>query len=95
MSEHTKSSPDSWVHDAPHVFIPRADGFLYCQCGAGENDSIHRPSCATCSQNLVAIKGQQCTDCAIKLAEPPTTPQHDPDYLNPSKGGNRASDDYW
>lgn len=25
----------------------------------------------------------------------PSTPADDPDYLNPAKGGNRASDDYW
>lgn len=26
----------------PHEFQKRSDGFLYCQCGASENDSIHR-----------------------------------------------------
>jgi hypothetical protein len=25
----------------------------------------------------------------------PNQTQYDPDHLNPSKGGNRASDDYW
>ena len=25
----------------------------------------------------------------------PETPADDPDHLNPEKGGNRASDDYW
>ncbi len=32
---------------------------------------------------------------ALAEAEGKENPQHDPDHLNPEKGGNRAGDDYW
>ena len=33
--------------------------------------------------------GCDCQSCKWKQT------QYDPDHLNPAKGGNRASDDYW
>lgn len=41
------------------------------------------------------VAARTANAAALKLAEPATTAQYDPDHLNPSKGGNRAGDDYW
>lgn len=35
--------------------------------------------------------GCECPSCMTEWKRT----QYDPDHLNPSKGGNRAGDDYW
>lgn len=85
-----------WPRIAPenlmsHVDVRLPSGLTL----AGTEVSEHAPipmertyACQECGAMLATDESDSCGSCAGKAI-------HDPDHLNPDKGGNRAGDDYW
>ena len=48
-----------------------------------------------CNYDRDIMRSQGLFDAARQALAETEPAAHDPDHLNPAKGGNRASDDYW